>query len=127
ERFIMAMGDNTEGRIQTLTTVSSEVEVWELQDLLYEVSGAAYPAGRSRAVMRLGVGAPLEADDLVVSRISRASQDPDKRVRKAAVWAIAYTDWPEFRPTLERFIEQEEDAQLAHSASLILQSLGDSE
>lgn len=51
----------------------------------------------------------------------------DRRVRRAAVWAIAYSDWPEFCPVLERLVEREDDSEPAHTASLILASLGEQE
>ncbi|WP_330358809.1 HEAT repeat domain-containing protein [Streptomyces chartreusis] len=127
ERFIIATGGSADSRNRALAEISESVAVWSFEDLLYEVSGAAYPAGRARAVMRLGVGSPLQAVDSAVNRIERASKDSDLRVRKAAVWAMAYSDWPQYRPVLEIFVEREKDPQLAHSASLILQSLGEPE
>ncbi|MGW1139963.1 HEAT repeat domain-containing protein [Streptomyces zhihengii] len=127
ERFLMAAGGNLEERNAVLGSIPGRVPVWSLEDLMYAVSSAAYPAGRARAVMRLGVGSPLNAYPPVVTRIERAAKDPDIRVRKSAVWAMAYSDWPEYRDVLENVAAHDADSQIAHSASLIVQRLGESE
>ncbi|MEV0650441.1 HEAT repeat domain-containing protein [Phytomonospora sp. NPDC050363] len=124
ERFVFAKGGTAEARETALSGVAGTVAVWSLDDLMYEVSAAAYPAGRARAVMRLGVGSPARAVEGVLTRIERASRDADPRVRKCAVWAMGYADWPEYGPVLDRVAGDDVDPGIAHSASLVRQGLG---
>ncbi|HEY1176529.1 MAG TPA: hypothetical protein VGF17_10250 [Phytomonospora sp.] len=124
ERYVIARGGTASARERVLADFAARVDVWTLDDLMYEVSAAAYPAGRARAVMRLGVGSPPAAVDGVVVRITRAAADPDPRVRKTAVWAMAYADWPEYGDALT-FASADRDPAIARAAAKVLDRLGE--
>ncbi|MBB6038391.1 HEAT repeat domain-containing protein [Phytomonospora endophytica] len=124
ERFVVARGGTSDAREDVLDRFAEVVDVWSLDDLMYEVSAARYASGRARAVMRLGVGSPLTAVDSVVVRITHAATDPDPRVRKAAVWAMAYADWPEYGDALV-YAAADHDLGIARAATTVLDRLGE--
>jgi len=124
ERYVTTAGGTAASRAGVLARIAGSVDVWSLDDLMFEVSAARYASGRARAVMRLGVASPLTAVEGVVVRITRATTDPDPRVRRAAVWAMACTDWPEYSDVLA-FAAADRDPDIARAAAAVHGRLGE--
>jgi len=75
---------------------------------------------RALSVIRLGFGAPLTFDQRFADRISEATGDINAKIRTAALWAITYTEWPEFRPLLSRVAEYDQKRLVKELASQVI-------
>lgn len=124
ERYVTADGGTAAARASALARIADAVDVWSLDDLMFEVSSARYSSARARAVMRLGVASPPTAVEGVVVRITRAAADPDPRVRRAAVWAMACADWPEYADALV-FAAADRDPGIARAAAAVHERLSE--
>jgi HEAT repeat protein len=81
-----------------------------------------WPAGWAKAQLRLGAGAPLESDHEVIEHTVFSAQHRDAPVRRAALWAMVYTGWPEFGDPLAE-LAKDADPQVANEARLALEQL----
>jgi hypothetical protein len=111
---------------EELKKLQSRISIWSLDELILEVDGNVYPASKGKAVLRLGLGAPLKAVDSVKDRILGASKNPETRVRRRAVRAMAYTPWPEYWERLMELAEGDPDETVARDAALVMQALSES-
>ena len=118
ERYLITEGGTAAARADILDRIGDAVDVWSLDDLMFEVSSARHSSARARAVKRLGVASPLTAVDAIVVRIARAATDPDPRVRRAAVWAMACAGWPEYADALV-FAAADRDPGIARAAAAV--------
>ena len=84
---------------------------------------SVYPVEQTRSVLILGAGSPERAADPVIMRILEATHHTDARVRRAAVCAMVYSEWPEYRESLAEMIARETDPQVIHQAELAVQLL----
>ncbi|MGW2650125.1 HEAT repeat domain-containing protein [Streptomyces sp. NPDC001393] len=126
ERYFVVSGVEWSRIEEVLNGIQSEIEVWSLDELILEVDGNIYPASKGKAVLRLGLGAPLQAVDAVKDRILSASKNPEARVRRRAVRAIAYTPWPEYRERLAEMAEGDPDEMIAREAGVVVRALTES-
>jgi hypothetical protein len=125
ERYVVAAGDD-EARVGgVMSTVENRLDVWTLDELLNSYDITPYPAGHAQAVLRLGAGSPLSAVDSVSGRVWEAVRHQDRRVRLAAVWAMVYAAWPEYRETLAAMSERDTDPEVARNAELALRQLAE--
>jgi hypothetical protein len=117
--FVVIESDDY-GHFRRLVLAATEVLYpWTLDELLGKVdyySPPGNPRELAQAVIRLGVGAPNNYHDEVFARISLAMQSPEAWVRKAAIWATAYSRWPQFLPLLSEVADTDADPQLRSEA-----------
>ncbi|WP_159048726.1 hypothetical protein [Streptomyces sp. NRRL F-4489] len=126
ERYFVVSGAEL-GRIEeALNNVQTKILIWSLDELILEVDGNIYPASKGKAVLRLGLGAPLKTVDSVKDRILGASKNPETRVRRRAVQAMAYTPWPEYWERLAEMAEGDPDETVAREAAFVMQALSES-
>ncbi|MEV0399637.1 hypothetical protein [Actinoallomurus sp. NPDC050550] len=125
ERYFFVSGVEWSEIERVLDEIQSSIAVWTLDELILECDGNIYPAGKGKAVVRLGVGAPLEAVDSVKDRIVGASKHREPRVRRRALRAISYTPWPEYRERLAELADGDLDEGVAREARVVLQALVD--
>ncbi|CAM5358283.1 HEAT repeat domain-containing protein [Streptomyces atroolivaceus] len=97
--------------------IADQLPVWRLDDMLEEFDASVYPAGWAKALMRLGVGSPLVENADVVTRVRESVQHKDARVRRAALWAMVYAEWPVYRTLLAQMAESDEDPRIAAEAA----------
>ncbi|MER6068420.1 hypothetical protein ABT187_06095 [Streptomyces sp. NPDC001817] len=126
ERYFVVSGVEWSRIDEVLNSIQSEIAVWSLDELILEVDGNIYPASKGKAVLRLGLGAPLEAVDSVRDRILAASRNPEARVRRRAVRAIAYTPWPEYRERLAELAGGDPDEMVVREAGVVVRALSES-
>lgn len=91
-------------------------KVVTFDQLISDADSAVDSQDKGIAVVRLGLGAPLEVDDRFVERINRSVQSSDEHVREGALWAINYTEWPIFRRTLREISMKDSDPFLREFA-----------
>lgn len=102
-------------------TIESSLPVWTVDDLLEECYVQVYPAGWAKALLRLGVGAPLEETEPVLAHVRFSAGHRDAEVRRAAVWAMVYAEWPVYREILANLAETDEDQRVSREAALAVE------
>ena len=117
-RFVTA-GAPDPGKVeQILADIARHVGVWSLRDMLAATKDKD-PQRRMEALLRLGVGSPLRADPSVMKAVRRAAHDPDPVIRRAALWAMVYAEWPEYRDDMVE-LTHDPDPVVADDASRAL-------
>ena len=96
--------------------------IWQPDELLAAIDNAADPVERAVAVIRAGLGSPDEFDDRFFRRIRDAMAHPDPRVREAALYATAYSAWPQYLPLLERAAREDPDGERRNDAEILVES-----
>lgn len=111
---------NEQSAVEEVTQiVAAKAPVWTLDELLADVSDSPE---RAVAVARAGVGAPDEYDERFFACISAAMKDPDTAVREAALYATAYSAYPQYHDRLVEVAQTDPDPDRQEDADLILES-----
>jgi hypothetical protein len=76
--------------------------------------------GQILCLLRLGLGAPLDFDQRFFDQLSLAVQSVKLDVRIAALRGMTYTEWPQFRPLLQRIASSDSDKPVRELASKIV-------
>lgn len=111
---------------QSVGTAASVFEVHpgvlHFEELVEGMVSANDSETRGVAVARLGLGAPLAADERIVELIRQKTCDKDPYVREGALWAITYTEWPVFRTVLRRVSAEDSEPYLREFAARTIDS-----
>jgi hypothetical protein len=99
--YLVARHDDRDAADRVAAEVADGLVAWSLEELLDEFDVNVYPAGWRAALLRLGVGAPVDEDDEFALRIRESVGHKGAEVRRAAVWAMVYTEWATFRELLQ--------------------------
>jgi hypothetical protein len=103
-----------------LELVDDELMPVRPRALLTSHDGTRDPLPRARTLIQLGLGAPAEYDDEFFVRIRDGFASPEQWVREAAIWATAYSPWPQYRPLLEAAAQSDPAPKLRTDATTIL-------
>ncbi|HYU67238.1 MAG TPA: HEAT repeat domain-containing protein [Jatrophihabitantaceae bacterium] len=122
--YALAFGGAGEEAVAAVADVLA-ADPWFLtfDELLADVDAASGVRSRRVAVVRAGLGCPLEPDDRFVSRIEAAARDPHTEIREAAVWAMTHSEWPVFTGLLERIAHDSRDEYVQWLAVRALKAL----
>ncbi|MFC6881992.1 MULTISPECIES: hypothetical protein [Actinomadura] len=120
ERYMMAMSRHGNPD-RELTRLSAGLDTWSLDEALFQFDASVYGADKERAVRLLAAISPASADQSIVERVIKASGSRYKGVRLAAVWAMAYADWPEYRETLASVAVRDTEEEIRRDAESILE------
>lgn len=101
-------------------SIEQGVHPWTLKELLSAVAKAKGTEETCTAVLRAGIGAPLEYDRRFYKRLRKAVRSDDAAVRRAGIWATSYSRWAQFRPDLEAAAAGDPDPELRKDARVIL-------
>ncbi|MEU8837347.1 hypothetical protein [Streptomyces sp900116325] len=94
------------------------------EDLITDFdSSSTDPRKMSAAVVRLGLGAPLEEDERFSRRIIQCIGSSEADVRESAVWASMCSEWVGFRDELVRVAEGDDDLFLRELATEAVEKL----
>ncbi|MER7706369.1 HEAT repeat domain-containing protein [Kitasatospora sp. NPDC097605] len=122
-RYLVVTGDD-DTRVQAASArVEAALDVRSVDELEADLDVRADPFERARSVLLLGAGSPKRAVDSVVTRVLAAVRHRDARVRRAAVQAMVYAEWPEYREPLADLLTQETDPEVARQAGIALRVL----
>lgn len=124
--FMVVAQDDPDAAEATLSRIEGGLAVWTLDEMIEDCYVHVYPAGWAKSLLRLGAGAPLHPEESVVSHVLFSSKHQDPPVRRAALWAMVYTAWPEFKEPLTRLARTDEDSRIAREAQLALEQLAES-
>ncbi|WP_311704327.1 hypothetical protein [Streptomyces litchfieldiae] len=78
------------------------------------------PADYMLAILRLGLGAPVDFDQRFFDQVRNAMRDTETGVRYAAVWATSYVEWPQYEPLLVRASEHDPSEKVRGDAAVVL-------
>ncbi|MFF3358136.1 HEAT repeat domain-containing protein [Streptomyces sp. NPDC002917] len=118
--YAVLVSEDRETFKAVLEVIQDELMPWGRRALLTSLDEARDALARARAVIRVGLGAPDQFDEDSFTRIQEAFGSPEAWVREAAVWATAYSPWPEYRPLLEATAQSDPDEKLRSDASAVL-------
>lgn len=124
--YMVVANEDLRAAEETLSLIEGALGVWTLDEMLEDCYVHVYPAGWVKSLLRLGAGAPLRAVDSVMEHVLYSSKYQDSPVRRAAVWAMVYAAWPEFKDVLVRLARTDEDPQVVREAQLALEQLAES-
>jgi hypothetical protein len=86
---------------ELLADVETAVESWSLDELLLAVDNAGDDTtALARAVMRLGLGSPIDFDQRFYERLERVARNSEPIVREVAIAATTYPAWHQLLPLL---------------------------
>ena len=105
-----------------LRILEHDLDVWSVTELLDGVDSARTPPELGRAIIRMGLGAPVEFDERFLKRIVNVANHPEFMVRKVAVIATMYPAWPQFRPFLVTISKNDPSEVVRATAAEILGS-----
>lgn len=104
-------------------SIENALSVWTLDEMIEDCYVHVYPAGWAKSTLRLGAGAPVVADERVVDHLVYSAKYAEVPVRRAALWAMVYTAWPEFTEAVT-VLARDEDPVLAREAQAASELLG---
>jgi len=114
-------GEDRDAAARLLPSLVESFDVWTVEGLLDAIDGAEGPVASARAIMRAGLGAPVEYDERFFSRLRDAAEHSEPMVREIALCAMVYPGWPQFRPILRRAAEFDPVERVAERATYILE------
>jgi hypothetical protein len=117
--YVVVSGNEQSAVEEATRIVADNAPIWTLEDLLADVSDSP---DRAVAITRAGVGAPDEYDERFFVCITGAMKDPDTAVREAALYATAYSAYPQFHDHLVEVAQTDPDPDRQEDADLILES-----
>jgi len=97
------------------------------EDLLSSAATGVSSCERALALLRLGLGGPVNFDQRYFDQLASGADDPDGKIRLAAIRGITYTEWPQFRPLLGQLADHDpvrSVRKLARQVLLIFDALG---
>ncbi|HWU07508.1 MAG TPA: HEAT repeat domain-containing protein [Streptomyces sp.] len=115
--YLVVRNDDQGAAEESADRIADQFPVRRLDDMLEEFDASVYPAGWAKALMRLGVGSPLVENSDVVTRVRESVEHKDARVRRAALWAMVYAEWPVYRALLAQMAGSDEDPHIAREAA----------
>jgi hypothetical protein len=103
------------------TILTQNLDFVEDSELLAAVS-ASKPGSRGYilSLLRLGLGAPSSFDQQYFDQLSMAMQNAKPAVRIAVLRGITFTEWPDFRPILQRTATSDSDRSVRELAGRII-------
>ncbi|MEU3986996.1 hypothetical protein OG229_14820 [Streptomyces platensis] len=122
ERYVMAVSQDSDADDE-LTGLSSGLDTWTMDEAILNFDASVYGADKERAVSLLGVISPLQPNQAIIERVGKAVRSKYPGVRQAAVWAMAYSKWSEYREELTALIDREADEQLIRDAEAVASTL----
>ncbi|MER7078063.1 hypothetical protein SAMN02982929_03286 [Saccharopolyspora kobensis] len=127
-RYLVVLGADREQVEQVRKSVEdARIDVWKPAELnrIADLSfGSGLPDEQVRAMLRLGLGAPLTATPKVEALFERGTRDPEPIVRFATLHAIAQAEWPGCLD-LVRGLADDEHPDVAELAEMVVQAFAD--
>lgn len=119
-RYLAVLGDDAE-RSEAL--VRARIDTYTDEELDGFAATAATPADRIRALHYQALAARPDHDARVAGTVESALQDPDHRVRGAAILAAAYLEWPALVPRLRELAQSDPDELVRRDAAQLAEVL----
>jgi hypothetical protein len=118
--FVVIMSEDPGELREDIELTETVLNTWRIPDLLQEVD-ASGAENLAEAILRMGLGAPREYDSEFFNRVVRGLSGEDDDVVKAALLAIMYEPWPEYREPVMRLLEGGASGEVAETAQWIIE------
>ncbi|MFI0451510.1 hypothetical protein [Actinomadura sp. 6N118] len=129
-RYMLVLGGERSQRGEILSLMEKGINVWTLDELTEIANlsfGSGLPDEQMRAMLRLGLGAPLAATEAFTELFARGSKDPAPIVRYSTLWGIVHAEWSECLDIVED-LNHDPHPQVSEFAGRVLEafsSVGD--
>lgn len=117
------LGEDADASDRMIAGIADEfrADIYGEDELVEAVTTGGSPAQLARAVVRAGLGAPLEYDPEFADPIAAVATNHDEqRVRYVAVHTMLYTEWPQFAPLLRRIVHHDPSDTVRGMAERVL-------
>ncbi|WP_327129800.1 hypothetical protein [Streptomyces sp. NBC_01727] len=118
---VCVSGDSRDVVEAAVELVKSQIPFNSFEGLRNAVDTAVGSMDAARALIRAAIGAPQDFDDGLFSRVGSLLFGADPVLQEAAVWAVSYAPWPEFRAVLREFLSVSSDERLVLTARTVLE------
>ncbi|WP_460063257.1 hypothetical protein [Streptomyces sp. YKOK-I1] len=116
--FLQVEGDDRRNVNEMADVLAELFRAPSPEQLLDDVDSAATAQQHASAILRLGLGAPAAFDEEIHRRIAAAIEADAEDIRRAGIWATAFSRWPEFGELLERVATTDEVPELRRAAAI---------
>ena len=120
--YLQIKGDRPE---EVADDIRASLDVYDKYEIRNIVESASRSSEVIDAIYIAGVAAPQRYDEEYFQLFENVLSHPDPEVRRAAIFAMAYASWPQFRSLLERVIAT--DLEVRKDAEIMLHSLEQNE
>lgn len=127
EGYVYLAGDDPELIAGYESQLLVALDHWSFDDLLRDVSEQPEGPDRAAAVLRAGIGAPMEFDERFFEVISAAMTADEAQVRGVGVLACSYSPQPQYRPLLDAIAEDEPEPEIRDLAKSTLRAFDEFE
>jgi HEAT repeat protein len=103
--------------------IRRHLKVFTVDEILEEAKRAKTRDDWIYVAYELAAAAPGDYDPRVVQVLERALESESPDVRRAAIIAMGYLEWPQLRPLLERVREKDPDPAVHNEARVMLEGL----
>lgn len=115
-------GDDLDALPGLVEVLRESLDTWSSDELLRGVASAQTGPERARAVLRLGLGTPLEFDQRFFDAIKGCMESGETPLRDAGVLAAGAASWPQFRPILRRLAGADPEEEVRDMAQATLRA-----
>lgn len=121
--YVVLVGEDQAAYTKALELIEYELMPLQQIALLRTIDNSTEPLAVARSVICAGLGAPDEYDEEFFRRIWDAFRSSEDWVREAAIWATAYSAWPQYLPLLEFAAGNDPSEKLRSDAAAVLEGL----
>ena len=100
-----------------IAAIGHDLDPLSMNELLAAVAESGDGPRLARALLRVGLGAPLAFDGAVFEVIRSGLSNKDEMVRQSTVYAMTYSPWPEWLPVLREVARDDSSADVRELAA----------
>jgi hypothetical protein len=106
-----------------IAATSHDLDPLTMNELSAAVGEAGDGPTLARALLRVGLGAPLEFDGAVFDLVCGGLSNEDEMVRQSTVYAMSYSPWLEWLPVLREVARSDSSADVRELAAMMAEQL----
>ncbi|MDA0182772.1 hypothetical protein OJ997_20840 [Solirubrobacter phytolaccae] len=119
-RFLVVRGEDRDKHVRR---IRKELDTVTHTEALKALKAASSRDDKLEALYQTGIAAPEEPNQRVVSALTKALEgEDDYHLRQAALIAIAYTSWPDFKAAVKTAAEDDESEAVRSTAHGMLKA-----
>ena len=117
-RYLVAQGNDVE---QLVEQIHSSLATYNKEEIRQLVEKATTRDEQVSAIYQVGIAAYQDYDSDFFELFKIGLSNPDAEVRKAAILAVGYVGWSEFREILQHLKTDDPDLTVRERASIMLE------
>jgi hypothetical protein len=122
QSYVYLAGDDFDALPMLVADLTESLQPWSRTELLKAIRAARTGPELARAVLRAGLGAPMEFDQEFFDAISACMLADEIPLREAGILAAGASPWPQFRPALERIAAEDPETEVREMAQAALRA-----